>query len=171
MSFETRLSGGHPNSLGNTVDVVEEILADKRKLAELYACYSSPNEVVRLRTSNAFKRIMKEQPDWLTDYLDKFLSEVSELEQASAQWTLAQLFAGLERFMSAEQLDRAKAVVKRNLETSDDWIVLNNSMQTLADWAKADADLKSWLEPHLHRLATDPRKSVSGRAKKLLESS
>lgn len=168
MSFEARLSGGHSNSLGNTVDVVEEILADKSKLAELYACYASSDEVVRLRTSNAFKRVMKEQPDWLEPYLDKFLTEVSELEQASAQWTLAQLFAGLEGFMSAEQLSRAKAVVKRNLETSDDWIVLNNSMQTLADWAEVDAELKSWHEPHLNRLAADPRKSVSGRAKKLL---
>ena len=54
-SFEEMLTGGHPNSLGRTVEVVALVLADRDRLGELYACYQSDDAVVRLRTSNALK--------------------------------------------------------------------------------------------------------------------
>lgn len=165
--FTEMLAGGHPNSLGRTVEVVDTVLADHSRLAELYGCYLSPDEVVRLRTSSAFKRVSREHPEWLAPYLDRFLSEVAQIEQASAQWTLAQLCSTLVGYMSAEQLEKAKAVLRHNLTTYDDWIVLNATMQTLAEWAKDDAELTTWLEPQLKKLTTDPRKSVAGRAAKL----
>jgi hypothetical protein len=166
-SFEAILTGGHPNSLGRTVEVVDIIFKDSSKLAELYYCYSSQDEVVRLRTSNAMKRICAKHPEWLEPYIDRFLSEVANINQASAQWTLAQLFASLTSKMSASQKQSAVKVLKRNLEHNDDWIVQNQTMQTLADWAKTDEALKEWLEPHLDELVNDERKSVAGRAKKL----
>ena len=92
-SFEERLTGGHPNSLGNTVEVVEEVLSDHAKFQELFQCYFSNDEVVRLRTSNAMKRICKEEKQLLVPYIDKFLTEISGIDQASTQWTLSQLFA------------------------------------------------------------------------------
>lgn len=55
--FEAVLTGGHPNSLGRTVEVVDVVLADRAKLAQLYACYFSEDEVVRLRFSSAMKRV------------------------------------------------------------------------------------------------------------------
>ena len=64
-NFAAMLTGGHPNSLGRTIEVVDAVLADRSKLEELYSCYFSADEVVRLRTSNAMKRIAREQPDWL----------------------------------------------------------------------------------------------------------
>ena len=59
--FEARLSGGHPNSLGDTVKVVEEVLKQPKRFKELFDCYLSDDEVVRLRTSNAMKRREGEQ--------------------------------------------------------------------------------------------------------------
>jgi hypothetical protein len=166
-SFETLLTGGHPNSLGRTVEVVDLVLKDSSRLSELYNCYFSSDEVVRLRTSNALKRVCAEQPEWLVPYIDKLLSEVANIKQASAQWTLAQLFNSLSSELSASQKQKAVKVLKRNLEHNDDWIVQNQTMQTLADWAKTDEALKKWLEPHLDNLADDERKSIAGRAKKL----
>lgn len=58
-NYEERLKGGHPNSLGNTVKVVEEILSDNECFDELFNCYFSKDEIVRPRTSNAMKRISK----------------------------------------------------------------------------------------------------------------
>lgn len=169
-SFETMLTGGHPNSLGRTVEVVDIVLAEVSRLSELYNCYFSKDEVVRLRTSNALKRICAEHPEWLVPYLDKLLSEVANIDQASAQWTLAQLFNSLESYMNASQKQKAVKVLKRNLEQNEDWIVQNQTMQTLADWAKTDEALKDWLEPHLDELVNDERKSIAGRAKKLRKS-
>ena len=113
--FEMRLTGGHPNSLGNTVEVVEEILLDKDKFSELFECYFSHNETVRLRVLNAMKRIVKENPKWVANYLDRFLDEITKLDQASAQWTLSQLFLSLEKYMSPDQRAKALEHLKHSL--------------------------------------------------------
>lgn len=166
--FATMLTGGHPNSLGRTIEVVEAVLADRSRLHELFDCYGSADAVVRLRVSNALKRIENERYDWLLPYIERLIDEVGALDQPSAQWTLAQLFSRLGGDMTPSQRERAAALMKRNLERHDDWIVLNATMETLWRWSRDDASLKRWLTPHLARLSQDTRKSVAGRAKKLL---
>ena len=169
-NFETMLTGGHHNSLGRTVEVTDTILADSARLPDAYQCYFSQDEVVRLRTSSVFKRIALAQPEWLVPYIDRFIDEISKIDQASTQWTLAILFDLLKSYMSASQKTAAVDIIKNNLANHNDWIVLNYSMQTLFDWDKDDAGLRLWLQPHLERLSQDKRKSVAKRASKLLNS-
>ncbi|MEM6462992.1 MAG: hypothetical protein AAF724_13850 [Pseudomonadota bacterium] len=167
-AFEKMLTGGHPNSLGRTVEVVDQVLADPSRFGELFACYGSKDEVVRLRTSNAMKRVEAERHDLLVPFIDRFLDEIGQLDQASAQWTLAQLFDRLRADMSQSQRAKALAIMKRNLAGHDDWIVLNTTIETLSGWAADDRDLLAWLLPHLKRLSSDSRKSVASRATKKL---
>lgn len=167
--FEDMLTGGHPNSLGNTIQVVEIILASPDRFDELFSCYKSSDEVVRLRTWNAMKRIEAERHDLLVPYIDRFITEIGDLDQDSAQWTLAQLFLKLENDLTDQQRKSAVKIMKRNLEERDDWIVLNASIESLARWASSDAELASWLRPHLERLAGDERRSVASRASKKLK--
>ena len=107
--FETMLSGGHPNSLGRTEDVVGLILKDQSRLDELYQCYFSQDDVVRLRVSSAFKRITQAQPDWTMAYMDRLQSEIAAIDQASTQWTLAILFDLTKDLLSKPQKKRAKS--------------------------------------------------------------
>ncbi len=165
--FDLMLTGGHPNSLGRTVEVVELIFADPALLEQLYECYFSDDEIVRLRTSNAFKRIWREHPDWLVPYLDRFLTEISQISQASTRWTLAQMFLELEAHLTPEQKARAVAVLKRNLDESNDWIVLNETFKALGAWAQDDPALREWLKPYLLRSGADSRKSVAKNANTL----
>lgn len=165
-TFEQMLTGGHPNSLGRTLDVVDIILADQTRLEDLYQCYFSDDEVVRLRTSNAFKRVTKEHLDWFVPYIDRFLEVISQINQPSTQWTIATLCLWSQKEMTPEQLAKAKTVLQSNLESYTDWIVLNNTMETLATFAKKDDALKQWLLPQLEKLKKDGRKSVSKRANK-----
>ena len=168
-AFEDMLTGGHSNSLGRTVEVVEIVLANPDRFDELFNCYKSDDAVVRLRTSNAMKRLEAERRDLLLPYIDQFIQEVGSLDQASAQWTLAQLFERLTEELSQQQQAAALKILKRNLETYDDWIVLNSTMETLAAWATDDQSLKEWLKPHLKQLTLDKRKSVASRATKKLK--
>ncbi|OEK04939.1 hypothetical protein [Roseivirga misakiensis] len=168
-NFETRLKGGHPNSLGNTIVVVEEVLNEPTHFDELFNCYFSEDEIVRLRVSNAMKRICKEKPSCLIPYIDRFITEISLIDQASTKWTIAQLFEYLDTDLSPQQYASAKSIIKRNLEIESDWIVLINSMQTLAKWSKKDEELAQWLMPHLERLSKDSRKSVSKQALKFAQ--
>ncbi|MDP6854223.1 MAG: hypothetical protein QF598_01840 [Arenicellales bacterium] len=166
--FEQRLKGGHPNSLGNTVEVVEEVLKGNEFFGELFDCYFCNDEVVRLRISNAMKRICKENRKLLVPYIDRLLTDVAYIDQASTQWTLSQLFGMLKEDMTDRQIEQSKTLMKHNLATHSDWIVLNKTIETLSNWSKKDTALKRWLIPHLQRLSSDKRKSVSGKAKKAL---
>ncbi|MEO1448957.1 MAG: hypothetical protein AAFV07_05475 [Bacteroidota bacterium] len=168
-SFEEMLQGGHPNSLGRTLEVVALVEETPEKVEELYACYRSADEVVRLRTSNALKRLCKAHPEWVAPLIPGLLTEISELDQASAQWTLANLFDLLKSYMTPAQRQQALDIMRRNLANHQDWIVLNNTMQVLFDWSEHEASERAWLLPHLERLGKDERKSVAGRARKLLQ--
>lgn len=166
--FEQRLKGGHPNSLGNTIEVVEEVLSSPELFEALFNCYFSEDEVVRLRVSNAMKRICKAEKSLLLPYLDRFLDDISKIDQASAQWTLAQLFLSLEKDLDGAQREKALEIMKKNLANHNDWIVLCQTTETLGKWAKQNEALKTWLFPHLERLSKDQRNSVSKKAQKTL---
>lgn len=112
------LSGEYPNSLGRTVEVVERVLQDKMQLEPLFDCYESTDPLVRLRTSNALERICRVQPEWLRPYVDRLIQQVSRIDQASAQWTLATLFLLLEPGMQAAQKQAARRIHKDNLGAS-----------------------------------------------------
>ena len=114
------------------------------------------------------KRIEAANRALLLPYIDRLIDEIGELDQASAQWTLAQLFDRLKDDLSPRQHDRALAIMKRNLAEHQDWIVLNHTMETLAQWSQDDPSLKQWLLPHLQRLAGESRKSVAKRANRKL---
>ncbi len=164
--FEQMLTGGHPNSLGRTLGVVEIVLANQKKLPELYGCYFSSDEVVRLRTYNAMKRVSLEQPQWLVPHIDGLLTEIAAIDQASTQWTLALLYNTLLAYMTPEQRKGALKVMKHNVDKHTDWIVLNNTMEILTIWAQEDAALKKWLRSRLERHKADERTSVAARARK-----
>jgi len=146
-NFGDRLKGGHPNSLGNTVEIVGEVLAENTLFDELFNCYFSNDEIVRLRTSNPMKRICKEKKAVLIPYIDRFLTEIAKIDQASTQWTLSQLFGELEKDMTDKQIAQAKEIMKNNLATHNDWIVLNQTMDILVKWSKKDSALKEWMVP------------------------
>ena len=164
--FAEMLTGGHPNSLGRTVEVVEAALAEPDRLDALFACYQSDDPVVRLRASNALKRIEKAAPDLMIPYIDRLLTEVAAVDQPSARWTVAQLFGRMAKAMTPAQRREAEALLKRNLEEEPDWIVQNTTMDTLAGWAKSDEALRTWLLLRLAERQTDERKSVAARARK-----
>ena len=167
--FESPLTGGHPNSLGNTLSVVDEVLADRALLAELVACYRSDDAVVRLRVSSAVKRVAQQWPEWVAAHLDDLLGWVAQIDQASTKWTLSILFVLLDDYMTPSQRDAAIALMQANLHY-DDWIVQNTTADSLAHFARQRPELAAWLVPELRVLTSSRHKSVRGRAAKLLAS-
>lgn len=165
--FGSMLSGGHPNSLGRTRDVVALVLEDRGRLEELFACYDSPDPTVRLRTSSALVRIEAARHAWLVPFVDRLIDDVGALEQASARWTLAKLLLRLTPELTPAQRARAQELLTRTLTEATDWIVLIDTMETLTAWSSGDDVLRAWLGPHLFRLSQDRRRSVAARARRL----
>ncbi|MBA2523151.1 MAG: hypothetical protein H0V25_07435 [Solirubrobacterales bacterium] len=168
-AVEKRLTGGHPNSLGNTIEVVEDVLADSRLVAPLLEAYDSEDEVVRLRVSSAVKRVTEAHPEWMLPHLGRLQGDIAQIDQASTKWTQPKLYLALWDLMDEGQRERSKEIVRRNLEADDDWIVQNNSIEALAIWAGEDRVLREWLSPRLELRTEDCRKSVAKRASKALE--
>ena len=168
--FENMLSGGHPNSLGRTLEVVDDVLNNKDKLADLFQCYFSDDATVRLRVSSAFKRIFRERREWFIAYIDKFHDLIPTLKQPSAEWTLAQLHLEMFDLMTDEQVKHAITISKQQLVYSSDWIVMIKTMSFLGHVAKDDQSLAQWLLPKLGVIAKDKRKSVSKKANAILQS-
>lgn len=167
-SLEQMLTGGHPNSLGRTIEVVGLVLGNPSLMGELFDSYGSEDEVVRLRVSNAMRRVQAERLDLILPFVDRLIEEIGTLDQASAHWTLPKLFEAAAAEMTDRQRADARALVQRNLAEHHDWIVLNNSIDYLTPLAREDAELREWLRPHLKRLSADARKSVAKRANKAL---
>ena len=51
--FEATFTGGHPNSLGRMIEMVDTVLADPGRFDGFFACYSNADEGIRLRVTNA----------------------------------------------------------------------------------------------------------------------
>ena len=166
--IEKELSGGHHNSLGNTIEVVERVLEKPELFNALFECYGSDDELVRMRVSNAMKRVARAKPELVIPYIDRFLNEVSLINQASTKWTLAQLFLLLGKDMSDAQHQKAIAIMVDNLNHHSDWIVLNMTLETLGVWAQQDPAIRSAILPRVLELTEDTRKSVSKKATKTM---
>ncbi len=169
--FAEILRGGHPNSLGRTEEVVAIVVADRQRLEELFVSLAESDELVRMRAGDALEKVCREQPGWFRPHVDRLIAEVGSIEQPSIQWHVAQMLQHLRGDLSDEQARRAKELLQRNLTRSTDWIVLNVTMDVLAEWATDDPELAEWLIPVLERLRADPRKSVAKRAAKRLSES
>ncbi len=183
-TIEERLTGGHPNSLGETVSVVEDVLRDDTKVLfdELCNTYKSEDEIVRLRVSSALKRVcglhrdslsasVQPKPKWILDNFDWLINEIGwNLNQPSAKWSIAQIIQELQSEISEDQRDRAIRLLKNNLETESDWIVQSTTAETLADFAIDDVSIKNWLVIRLKSMKSDKRQSVSSKAIRLLKS-
>ncbi len=183
--IEGQLSGGHPNSLGNTIAVAEAVLADnsQKLMDELCETYNSKDEVVRLRVSSALKRVAglhpesmsgdnPPRPEWLVARFDWMIDDIGwKLDQPSAKWSIAQITWQIDEHLSAEQRSRAIKLLKHNLENEGDWIVKCMTAQTLVNISLEhdDNSLKKWLIPQIEKMSADKRKAVAGKARKLLQ--
>lgn len=126
--------GGKTNSLGRTEEVIQAVLRDNNLLEELYKCVFNDDAWVRMRAIDAFEKICRKHPDWITQYIDRFQSELSDSNQPSIQWHLAQMYSQV--VLAKEQKVKSINWLKNILSSSDiDWIVSANAMKTLVQFA------------------------------------
>ena len=61
--FAEMLTGGHPNSLGRSEEVVGIVVDDRTRLDELFACLESPDELVRMRAGDGLEKVCRQQEE------------------------------------------------------------------------------------------------------------
>jgi hypothetical protein len=163
---EALLTGGNPQSLRNASLVVDAASRQPERLAELVQCVFSADELVRMRASDALEKVCRSHPRLVQRFVPRLLGEMSRIEQASVQWNLAQILAGVP--LDEEQQAQAVTILEHNLDTCGDWIVTNCTLQALAVFARASPAVRARLAGRLHHYQLCPYRSVASRARKLL---
>ena len=164
--IEQLLSGGDPRSLRGVEQVIAAALADPGALEALFECLFCDDAVVRMRAGDALEKIARIRPELLAPFTRRLLGDVADVDQPSIQWHLAQILTEIE--LTPQQRPAAIAILRRNVERYEDWIVLNLTLQALAHFARDDPALQRELVPILRRHQADTRKSVAKRATRLL---
>lgn len=161
------LSGGDRRSLGRTAEVVRLVLDRPVLFDALFECVLNSDEVVRMRAADALEKVARASPGLLVSSVDRLLREVAEIDQPSVQWHVAQIVSEIP--LTAAQRGRAIEILWPNLERSDDWIVVNMTLEALAGFADQDPPLRDALIPVLRANQGAARKSIAKRATKLLQ--
>lgn len=144
------------------------VTARPERVSELFECLFSGDEIVRMRAADALEKVCRENPDIVAPFGDRLIEEISKINQPSVQWHLAEILRQIP-LTNKQRLDAVK-LMKRNLAESTDWIVLNQSVETLASFAKDDPTLKQYLVPILESYRSGQYKSLAARARRLLKS-
>ncbi len=122
--------GEHKNSLGRSAEVLEEVLANKERLDELYNCIYHDDAWVRMRAIDTFEKVIRQHPEWAEPYVADIFARLLQSKQASIQWHLAEIFRQIQ--LSVEQQQQAREWMIGLLSSPDvDWIVAANTMDTL----------------------------------------
>lgn len=160
------LTSGDPRSLGRTQEVVELVIADQTLLEELYSCLFQDDEIIRMRAGDALEKVCRQNPEWFDSYKERLLSEVPKIRQPSVQWHLAQMLSEIQ--LTAPETKSAIKIMKRNLETMDDWTVTNLTLEALATFVRRGSFGTDEFIVILKQQLLSRHKSVVARSNKLL---
>ena len=127
--------GGKANSLGRSAEVLEAVLSDRTRLAELYDCLFADDAWVRMRAADCLEKVCRQHPEWVEPYVDRIFDELASSTQPSIQWHLAQVFAQVK--LTPAQRKKAIEWLKSTLAVPTvDWIVAVNAMKTLLQFCR-----------------------------------
>jgi hypothetical protein len=164
--FVAMLSGGHPNSLGRTEEVVEMVAEDERLLGALCDTLATQDELVRMRVGDAIEKVCRRHPEWFKARIGWILSKMGNIDQPSVQWHVAQVLERID--LTSQNRRRATEWLWRIFRESNDWIVLSETLTTLSHFALSDESLREPVRNALKETQHDTRKAVAKRASRLL---
>jgi hypothetical protein len=159
--------GGKSNSLDRVSEVIAQVLDDKSRLSELYACLFEEDPWLRMRAADALEKVCREHPDWLTPYIDRFPDELTTSNQPSILWHLAQIYSEVD--LTSAQKRFAINWLRQLLSTTEiDWIVAARAMDTLLQFTEEGSFPRAKMTALLKVQQGHKSKTVVKRADKLL---
>jgi hypothetical protein len=164
-----QLSGGTKRSLGRTNQIVAEILKNTRAFPHLISGLWHQDPVIRMRAADAIEKITLQRHTLLRPSKKKILILAAGSGAASVQqevrWHLALLLPRLE----LTPTERALAIdILFGYLDGRSIIVKTHALQSLADLAATDSNLRLRLLPILDATAETGSAAQRARARKLL---
>jgi len=160
-----RLRGGDRRSIGNSVEVAADVLANPRLFPDLFNGMLAEDPIVRMRAADAVEKVTVHNPILLNPLKAKLLKRIALIDQQEIRWHAAQLFSRVEW----TRPERKRVVeILQNYLTDKSSIVRTCAMQALADIALKDSKLRSSIVKQLQQLTESGTPAMKARGKKLL---
>ena len=167
MSILDRLTGGDFRSIGNSEQVVADVLTNTLLFAELFDGLTHSGALIRMRAADAAEKVTAVRPDLLRPFKSRLLNEVASINQQEVRWHVAQMIPRL----ALTKSERHKAIgIMRGYLSDKSSIVKTFSMQALADLAEQDKSLEPEIISLLEELTQTGTPAMKSRGRKLLTS-
>ncbi|MFL5288219.1 MAG: hypothetical protein ACJ8AW_46500 [Rhodopila sp.] len=131
-SLLRQLAGGDRRSIGKANQVVAQILAGPRHLAEIMSGIGHEDVLVRMRCADVAEKVSVVHPEWLVPYKALILGLAAEATEQELRWHLAQILPRLG--LDGQERQGAVAVMFAYLKDHSR-IVQASAMQALAEFA------------------------------------
>jgi len=162
-----KLKGGDLRSIGKSNEVVQDILKTSSLFGEVFKGLLADDPVIRMRSADVIEKVSKVHPEYLQPYKDRLIKEVSKVNQQEVRWHLAQMFSYLE--LDREEITIMADILSSWINSEKSKIVIANSIQALAEFAKKDKSIRPMVLKKLKDIIKNSSPSVVSRANKLIK--
>jgi hypothetical protein len=162
-----KLRGEDLRSIGKADEVVQDILNDPSLFQEVFEGMLNKDPVIRMRSADAIEKVSAKRPEYLRPFKSKLINQISKIEQQEVRWHTAQMFS----YIETSKIERNKIIkiLLSYIETDESKIVKTFSMQTLADFAEKDEQIKPRMINLIKGMIKRGSPAIVSRGKKLLK--
>jgi hypothetical protein len=162
-----KLRGEDLRSIGKADEVVQDILNDPSLFQEVFEGMLNKDPVIRMRSADAIEKVSAKRPEYLRPFKSKLINQISKIEQQEVRWHTAQMFS----YIETSKIERNKIIkiLLSYIETDESKIVKTFSMQTLADFAEKDEQIKPRIRNLIKGMIKNGSPAIISRGKKLLK--
>ena len=162
-----KLRGDDLRSIGKADEVVQDILNDPSLFKEVFEGMLNEDPVIRMRSADAIEKVPVKHPEYLQPFKSKLINHISKIEQQEVHWHVAQMFSYIE--ISKIERNKIIKILLSYIETDESKIVKTFSMQTLADLAEKDGQIKPKIINLIKGMIKNGSPAIISRGKKLLK--
>lgn len=162
-----KLRGDDLRSIGKADEVVQDILNDPSLFQEVFEGMLNKDPVIRMRSADAIEKVSAKRPEYLRPFKSKLINQISKIEQQEVRWHTAQMFS----YIETSKIERNKIIkiLLSYIETDESKIVKTFSMQTLADFAEKDEQIKPRMINLIKGMIKNGSPAIISRGNKLLK--
>ena len=162
-----KLSGGDLRSIGRANEVVEDVLKDQKLFAAVFKGMLNEDPIIRMRSADVIEKVSSQHPEYLQPFKTQLINEISRIEQKEVRWHVAQMFSYLK--IDSKERGRIVDILLSYIESSKSKIVITFSLQTLADFAERDENIRPSIIEIIEKIMIDGSSAIVSRGKKLIK--
>lgn len=163
-----KLKGGDLRSIGKADEVVQDILNNPQLFGEVFEGMLDDDPRVRMRSADALEKVSSNHPEYLQPFKTRLINEIAKIKQQEVRWHVAQMFSYLE--INKKERDKIIEILFSYIDgPGKSKIVKTFSMQTLADLAEKDEDIRPQIIRKLEEIMKTGSPAMVSRGKKLIK--